>query len=104
MTHIDQLVKDNAVFIFMKGTPDFPQCGFSSRAAQVLHALQVPFGHMNVLENPEVRQNLRHYQNFPTLPQVYVGGELVGGSDIVLEMYQNGELQPLVEKAVNDAA
>ena len=104
MARIDQLVKDNTVFIFMKGTPDFPQCGFSSRAAQVLQAMQVPFGHLNVLEDPQVRQNLRRYQNFPTIPQVYVGGELVGGSDIALELYQNGELQTMVQTALDAAA
>jgi monothiol glutaredoxin len=101
---IDGLVKSNPVFIFMKGTPDFPQCGFSARAAQVLKACEVPFGHLNVFEDPEVFQNLPRYANFPTFPQVYVGGELIGGSDIALEMYQSGELQKLIEAALEKGA
>lgn len=103
MERIDGLVKANPVFIFMKGTPDFPQCGFSSRAAQVLQACSVPFGHCNVLEDPEVFQNLPRYQNFPTFPQVYIGGELIGGSDIALDMYQKGELQEMISEAMNKA-
>lgn len=99
LERIDQLVKSNPVFIFMKGTPAFPQCGFSSRAAQVLQACEVPFEHCNVLEDPEVFQNLPAYQNFPTFPQVYIGGELIGGSDIAMEMYQKGELQEMIAEA-----
>ena len=100
LERIDGLVKNNPVFIFMKGTPDFPQCGFSSRAAQVLQACEKPFGHLNVLEDMEVFQNLPRYANFPTFPQVYVGGELIGGSDIALEMYQKGELQQMITEAM----
>ena len=100
LERIDGLVKNNPVFIFMKGTPDFPQCGFSSRAAQVLQACEVPFDHLNVLEDMDVFQNLPRYANFPTFPQVYVGGELIGGSDIALEMYQKGELQQMITEAM----
>ncbi|MGB0723124.1 MAG: Grx4 family monothiol glutaredoxin [Gammaproteobacteria bacterium] len=103
MERIDSLVKANPVFVFMKGTPDFPQCGFSARAAQVLQACEVPFGHVNVLEDMDVFQNLPRYQNFPTFPQVYVGGELIGGSDIALEMYQKGELQEMIQQALEKA-
>jgi monothiol glutaredoxin len=103
LERIDSLVKTHPVFIFMKGSPDFPQCGFSARAAQVLKACEVPFGHLNVLEDPEVFQGLPRYANFPTFPQVYVGGELIGGSDIALEMYQRGELQKMIETALDKA-
>jgi len=84
----------------MKGTPQFPQCGFSSRAAQVLQACGVKdFLAVNVLADPEIFENLKYYANWPTFPQLYVKGELIGGSDIMIEMYQKGEIQKLLEEA-----
>ena len=84
----------------MKGTPQFPQCGFSSRAAQVLQACGVKdYLAVNVLADPEIFENLKHYANWPTFPQLYVKGELIGGSDIMIEMYQKGEIQKLLEEA-----
>ena len=101
---IQDVIKDqvttNRVVLYMKGTPDFPQCGFSANAVGILHACGVEeFFSVNVLENPEIRQGIKDYANWPTIPQLYVNGELVGGSDIMIEMYQNGELQKMLEKA-----
>ena len=93
---IDEIVKNNAVVLFMKGTPLFPQCGFSSRAVTILEHLDVPFESVDVLQDPEIRQGIKEYSDWPTVPQLYVKGEFVGGSDIMLEMFQNGELQQLV--------
>jgi len=100
MDRIHQYVTSNPVMIFMKGTPQFPTCGFSSRAVEVLKACGVPFGYVNVLADPEIFENLPRYQNWPTFPQVYVNGELIGGADITVELYQRGELQPMLEAAV----
>ena len=97
---IDQMVKGNRVMLFMKGTAQFPQCGFSGRAVQVLKACGVDdLATFNVLEDEGVRQGIKSYANWPTIPQLYVGGEFVGGSDIMMEMYQSGELQQLLGKA-----
>ncbi len=104
MERIKQQVEANPVVIFMKGTPDMPQCGFSSRASQALAACGVPFAHVNVLADPEIFQNLPRYANWPTFPQVYVKGELIGGCDITLEMFQKGELQKLTQAAVQKSA
>jgi monothiol glutaredoxin len=94
---IDQLVKNNRVVLFMKGTAQFPMCGFSGRAVQVLKACGVnDLKTVNVLEDEEIRQGIKAYANWPTIPQLYVNGEFVGGSDILMEMYQAGELQPLL--------
>ncbi len=94
---IDQLVKSNEVVLFMKGTPQFPQCGFSGRAAQILKACGVSqYTSVNVLEDQDVRQSIKDYANWPTIPQLYVKGEFVGGSDIMMEMYESGELQQLL--------
>ena len=95
-SRIDEIVKNNAVVLFMKGTPLFPQCGFSSRAVTILEHLEVPFESVDVLQDPEIRQGIKEYSDWPTVPQLYVKGEFVGGSDIMLEMFQNGELQQLV--------
>ncbi|WP_020558592.1 Grx4 family monothiol glutaredoxin [Thiofilum flexile] len=100
MERIDQAVKDNPVVIFMKGTPRMPQCGFSSRAAQALMQCGEEFAYVNVLADPEIFQNLPRYADWPTFPQIYVDGELIGGCDITLEMLQNGELVPAVKAAV----
>jgi monothiol glutaredoxin len=90
---IREAIEGNDVILFMKGTPDFPQCGFSGRTVQVLRTCGVRFASVDVLANDEVRQGIKEYSNWPTIPQLYIKGEFVGGSDIVLEMYQNGELQ-----------
>ena len=97
---IDELVKSNRVLLFMKGNAQFPQCGFSGRAIQVMKACGVSdLKTFNVLEDEEVRQGIKDYAQWPTIPQLYIDGEFVGGSDIVMEMYQSGELQQLLTKA-----
>ena len=94
---IEQLVKNSDVVLFMKGDATFPQCGFSGRAVQILKACGVSeLKTVNVLEDMEVRQGIKDYANWPTIPQLYVNGEFVGGSDILMEMYEAGELQPLL--------
>jgi monothiol glutaredoxin len=94
---IDEMVKGNRVMLFMKGNAQFPQCGFSGRAIQVLKACGVSdLKTFNVLEDDGVRQGIKDYANWPTIPQLYVNGEFVGGSDIVMEMYQSGELQQML--------
>jgi monothiol glutaredoxin len=102
LDRIDQAVKSNPVIIFMKGTPQMPQCGFSSRASQALMACGEEFAYVNVLSDPEIFQDLPQYANWPTFPQVYINGELIGGCDITLEMYQNGELQKMVKEAIKN--
>ena len=96
---IDELVKGNRVLLFMKGNAQFPQCGFSGRAIQVLKACGVSdLKTFNVLEDDGVRQGIKDYAQWPTIPQLYIDGEFVGGSDIVMEMYESGELQQLLDK------
>ena len=90
-------IDSSPVTVFMKGTPVFPQCGFSARVVQILSHLKVPFKGVNVLEDMEIREGIKAYSNWPTIPQVYVNGEFVGGCDIVSEMFQEGELQKLME-------
>ena len=92
---IDDIVKGHDVVLFMKGSALFPQCGFSSRAVAILDHLGVPFEGVDVLQDPEVRQGIKAYSDWPTIPQLYVKGEFVGGSDIMMEMYEAGELQQL---------
>jgi monothiol glutaredoxin len=100
-TWIDNEVKSSDVVLFMKGTPTFPQCGFSSQVVQILDYLGVDYKGINVLENLDVRQGIKEYSNWPTIPQLYVKGEFVGGCDIIREMFQAGELQPLLgEKGI----
>ena len=95
---IDDLVKGNRVVLYMKGTPQFPQCGFSALAVQVLNACGVKeFASVNVLADQAVREGIKQYANWPTIPQLYINGEFVGGSDIMREMYESGELQKLLE-------
>jgi len=96
---IKQQLASHPILLFMKGTPDFPQCGFSAQAVAVLRACNVEFSSFNIFEDPELREELKAYSNWPTYPQLYVSGELVGGSDILVEMYQSGELQPLLAGA-----
>jgi monothiol glutaredoxin len=86
----------NPVLLFMKGTPDFPQCGFSAAAVRALGAVGAKFGTVNIFEDPELREALKQYSNWPTYPQLYVNGELIGGSDIILEMHNSGELEKLI--------
>ena len=94
---IEDLVTQNKVVLFMKGNPAFPQCGFSARAVAILNELAVPFESVDVLEDDEIRQGIKEYGNWPTIPQLYVKKELVGGSDIMMEMYQSGELKELLK-------
>jgi monothiol glutaredoxin len=96
---IKKQVTSNKVVLYMKGTPDFPQCGFSANAIGILRACGVndPYT-VNVLENPDIRQGIKDYANWPTIPQLYVNGEFIGGSDIMTEMYQSGELKKLLAK------
>jgi len=96
---IDSIVKGNPVVLFMKGTAQFPQCGFSGRAVQILKACGVTeIKTVNVLEDEAIRQGIKDYANWPTIPQLYIHGEFVGGSDIMMEMYQAGELQQLIDQ------
>ena len=95
---IDNEVKNNDVVLFMKGTPQFPMCGFSGQVVQILDYIGVPYKGLNVLENEDLRNGIKGYSNWPTIPQLYVKGEFVGGCDIVREMFQAGELQSLLEE------
>jgi len=96
---IDQVVKNNRVVLFMKGNAQFPMCGFSGRAVQLINACGVDdLKTVNVLEDEEIRQGIKQYANWPTIPQLYVNGEFIGGSDIMTEMYQSGELQQVLGK------
>ncbi len=97
---IDNLVKQNKVFVFMKGNKLMPQCGFSNNVVQILNTYGVPFETFDVLEDPEIRQGIKEYSSWPTIPQVYIDGEFVGGSDVMIEMYQNGELKQMLEIAL----
>jgi monothiol glutaredoxin len=101
---IKSQIASNPVILYMKGTPDFPQCGFSGRAVQILSQCGAEFAYINIFEDPEVRENLKLVSNWPTFPQLFVNGELVGGSDIMLEMFQNGELQKLLATEVEAAS
>jgi monothiol glutaredoxin len=98
---IKEQVTKNRVVLYMKGTPDFPQCGFSANAVGILRACGVEdFFTVNVLENPDIRQGIKEFANWPTIPQLYVNGEFVGGSDILTEMFKSGELKTVLEKAI----
>ena len=97
---IDSLVEQNKILVFMKGTKLMPQCGFSNNVVQILNVLGVPYETVDVLADPEIRQGIKEYSNWPTIPQVYVNGEFLGGSDILIKMYQEGNLQETVEVAI----
>jgi monothiol glutaredoxin len=97
MQRITHAIESNPVIIFMKGTPEFPQCGFSSRSSQALTACGAEYAYVNVLADPDVRANLHRYADWPTFPQLYINGELIGGCDIIMELYETGELKKLVE-------
>ncbi len=100
MDRIKQTVEENPIVLFMKGSPQFPMCGYSSRAAQALGACGQPFHYVNVIEDAEVFENLPRFADWPTFPQLYINGELVGGCDITLELYRKGELQEMVKSAI----
>lgn len=101
LERIREQVESHPVIIYMKGTPQFPMCGFSSRAAEALKSTGVEFAFFNVLQDPQVFESLPQFADWPTFPQLYIGGELVGGCDITLELYQRGELKPMMEAAVS---
>jgi monothiol glutaredoxin len=100
LAEIDEQVKNHKIVVYMKGTPDMPMCGFSAATVQVLDSYNVPYASVNVLEDPGVREGIKQYSSWPTIPQVYINGEFVGGCDIVREMHASGELEPLIRAAV----
>jgi monothiol glutaredoxin len=97
---IEQLLNQNKIMVFMKGSKLMPQCGFSNNVVQILNTLGVPYETVDILADPDIRQGIKEYSNWPTIPQIYIDGEFVGGSDIAIELYQNGELQQMVEVAL----
>jgi monothiol glutaredoxin len=101
---IKQQIEGNPIILFMKGSPNQPQCGFSARASQALMACGERFAYVDILSNPDIRANLPAYANWPTFPQLWIKGELIGGSDIIAEMYEKGELLPLVKDAAGSAS
>jgi monothiol glutaredoxin len=100
LADIKKAVAENKIVLFMKGTPDFPQCGFSAATVQVLREIGEPFAAMDVFSHPDFRATLKEFSDWPTFPQLYVDGKLVGGCDIVREMHARGELKPLIDRAV----
>ncbi len=98
-TRIKKQLDEHDILLFMKGTPEFPQCGFSGQTVAALNAIGKPFAFVNIFEDQEIREGLKVYSNWPTFPQLYVKGELIGGSDIVVEMYESGELKKLLDEA-----
>lgn len=98
---IKEQIASNPVLLYMKGSPNAPQCGFSARASQAVMACGEKFAYVDILQHPEIRANLPKYANWPTFPQLWVDGELIGGSDIILEVHEKGELQPLIKAAVS---
>ncbi|MCB1214865.1 MAG: Grx4 family monothiol glutaredoxin [Deltaproteobacteria bacterium] len=98
---IAQQIKDNQILIYMKGTPEFPQCGFSAAVVEVFNQMGKPYATVNVLEDMEIREGIKSFSNWPTIPQIYIQGKFIGGCDIVREMYTRGQLQPLVEAAIS---
>ena len=97
LVELDEQVKANPILLYMKGSPDTPQCGFSSKASQILIACGKPFSFVDILSNPQIRANLPEYSDWPTFPQLFVNGELVGGSDILSELHESGELQKIID-------
>ncbi|MEK9871538.1 MAG: Grx4 family monothiol glutaredoxin [Gammaproteobacteria bacterium] len=100
---IKEQISSNPILLYMKGSPDQPQCGFSSQASQVLMACGERFAYIDILSNPEIRANLPSVSDWPTFPQLFIDGELVGGCDIIVEMYQSGELQPMIKDAATES-
>ncbi|MEE8434985.1 MAG: Grx4 family monothiol glutaredoxin [bacterium] len=95
---ISSAIKENRILIFMKGNPEFPQCGFSAATIDVFNQLGEPYATRDVLQDPEIRQGIKEFSNWPTIPQVFIDGKFIGGCDIITEMHQTGELEPLVKK------
>jgi len=100
LDEIKQQISDNKIILYMKGSPDAPQCGFSARAVQALAACGEKFAFIDILENPEIRKTLPSYANWPTFPQLYIQGELIGGCDIIVELFEKGELQKMIQQTV----
>ncbi|UTV86369.1 Grx4 family monothiol glutaredoxin [Cobetia amphilecti] len=101
---IEKQIGENPILLYMKGTPQLPQCGFSAQTVQAVMSCGERFAFVNILDNPDIRAELPKYANWPTFPQLWVNGELVGGCDIVVEMYQSGELEPLIKQAAQKAS
>ena len=97
---IEKLIKEHKILVFMKGSKLMPQCGFSNNVVQIMNSLGVPYETVDILQDNELRQGIKEYSNWPTIPQVYINGEFIGGSDIAIELYQNNELQEMVEVAL----
>ncbi|NNF17248.1 MAG: Grx4 family monothiol glutaredoxin [Gammaproteobacteria bacterium] len=100
-SRIETQLKSNPILLYMKGSPDFPQCGFSAQTVAALKQVDADFSYVNIFEDPDIREGLKVYSNWPTYPQLYIKGELVGGCDIVMEMYHSGELKQLVDEALD---
>ena len=100
---IEEQLSSHEVLLYMKGTPDFPQCGFSGQAVAALNAIGKPYAYVNIFEDPEIREGLKEYSNWPTFPQLYVKGELIGGCDIMVEMFNSGELKTVIDEATAGA-
>jgi monothiol glutaredoxin len=100
---IEEQLSSHDVLLYMKGTPDFPQCGFSGQAVAALNAIGKPYAYVNIFEDPEIREGLKEYSNCPTFPQLYVKGELIGGCDIMVEMFNSGELKTVIDEATAGA-
>ena len=98
---IKEQISNNRILLYMKGSPDMPQCGFSARAAQALKACGVEFAYIDVLANPDIRSQLPVYANWPTFPQLYINGDLIGGSDIIVELFESGDLQKMVKATIS---
>lgn len=101
---IKQQIAENPVILYMKGSPQLPQCGFSARAAQIMSTMGVKFATVDILANPDIRQTLPQYANWPTFPQLYINGQLIGGSDIIAELYESGELETLLTDVKGEEA
>ena len=101
---IKQQIAENPILLYMKGSPKLPSCGFSSQAAQIMMSCGEQFAYVDILQNPDIRAELPKYADWPTFPQLWIEGELIGGSDILLEMYQQGELQPMIKEAAERAS
>ena len=104
ITRIETQLAENPVILYMKGSPAFPQCGFSGRAVQILQHCGAQFAHINIFEDPELRESLKTYSNWPTFPQLYIKGELVGGCDIRMDLFQSGELQKMLDSVSEGSA
>ncbi len=101
LEEIKDQIESNPIILYMKGSPQFPMCGFSARAVQLLNSCGKKYAYIDILQNPEIRQTLPQYANWPTFPQLYIRGELIGGSDIIAELHEQGELQKLIENCVD---